>query len=177
VIADNTLSPFRLVGPTNEHDRRSRSRIGERIVGPAVESEAQRSKRTAEIELKAISSLHHLCGADEPKARERNPVAAAHGQYCCSSEQAWGKWRALRNSSPEELSRSWQARVDLFRDIESALGADPAGEPAQALARRWMAQLEDTSTGDPGVKAGLMKQWADRQHWTATLRWQIETST
>ena len=165
MIADNTLSPFRLVGPTNEHDRRSRSRIGERIVGPAVESEAQRSKRTAEIELKAISSLHHLCGADEPKARERNPVAAAHGQYCCSSEQAWGKWRALRNSSPEELSRSWQARVDLFRDIESA------------LARRWMAQLEDTSTGDPGVKAGLMKQWADRQHWTATLRWQIETST
>jgi hypothetical protein len=90
------------------------------------------------------------------------------------SEQAWGTWIALRNRSPEELSRSWQARVDLFRDIESALGADPAGETAQALARRWMAQMDETSAGDPGVKAGLMKQWADRPHWPATLRWQVE---
>jgi MerR family transcriptional regulator, thiopeptide resistance regulator len=90
------------------------------------------------------------------------------------SEQAWSTWMALRNSSPEAFSRSWQARVDLFRDIESALGADPAGEKAQALARRWMAQVDETSAGDPAVKAGLMKQWADRQHWPATLRWQTE---
>jgi hypothetical protein len=76
----------------------------------------------------------------------------------------------LRNRSPEELSRSWQARVDLFRDVESALAVDPANETAQHLARRWMAQLEDTSAGDPGVKAGLMKQWADRRHWPATLQ-------
>jgi hypothetical protein len=34
-----------------------------------------------------------------------------------------------------------------------------------------MAQMEQTSAGDPGVKAGLMKQWADRRHWSATLRW------
>jgi len=34
--------------------------------------------------------------------------------------------------------------------------------------------MDDTSGGNPGVKAGLMKQWADRQHWPATLRWQIE---
>jgi len=90
------------------------------------------------------------------------------------SEQAWATWMVLRNRSPEELSRSWQARVDLFRDVESALAVDPASETAQDLARRWMAQLEDTSSGDPGVKAGLIKQWADRQHWPATLRWQIE---
>jgi MerR family transcriptional regulator, thiopeptide resistance regulator len=90
------------------------------------------------------------------------------------SEQAWGTWMALRNSSPEAFSRAWQARVDLFRDIESALGADPAGETAQAVARRWTAMMDETSAGDPGVKAGLMKQWADRQHWPATLRWQVE---
>ena len=90
------------------------------------------------------------------------------------SEQAWATWMVLRNRSPEELSRSWQAQVDLFRDIESALGADPAGETAQALARRWMTQVDEMSAGDPGVKAGLMKQWADRQHWAATLRWQVE---
>jgi hypothetical protein len=91
------------------------------------------------------------------------------------SEQAWATWMVLRNKSPEELSRSWQARVDLFRDIESALGVDLAGETAQALARRWMVQLvDDASAGDRGVNTGLMKQWADRQHWPATLRWQIE---
>ena len=107
-------------------------------------------------------------------------VTAFIGQAAISSrkryfsEQAWATWMVLRNKSPEEFSRSWQARVDLFRDIESALGADPAGETAQALARRWMAQMDETSAGDPGVKAGLMKQWADRQHWPATLRRQIE---
>ncbi len=39
-----------------------------------------------------------------------------------------------------------------------------------------MVQMDKTSAGDPGVKAGLMKRWADRQHWPATLRWQIEGS-
>jgi hypothetical protein len=37
-----------------------------------------------------------------------------------------------------------------------------------------MAQMDETSAGDPGVKAGMMKQWADRRHWPATLRWQME---
>jgi hypothetical protein len=27
------------------------------------------------------------------------------------SEQAWGTWMALKNRSPEEFSRSWQAQV------------------------------------------------------------------
>ena len=33
--------------------------------------------------------------------------------------------------------------------------------------------MDDKSGGNPGVKAGLMKQWADRPHWPATLRWQM----
>ena len=36
-----------------------------------------------------------------------------------------------------------------------------------------MAQMDQASGGDPGVKAGLMKKWADRQRWSATLRWQM----
>ena len=89
------------------------------------------------------------------------------------SEEAWAMYVVLRDRSPEEVSRAWQARVDLFRDAESMLGEDPAGEPAQALAARWRAQMDDASGGDPSVKAGLMKQWADRPHWPATLRWQM----
>jgi hypothetical protein len=72
------------------------------------------------------------------------------------------------------LSRSWQAHVDLFRDIEAALNEYPAGEKGQALARRWIAQLEDESSGDAEIKAALMKAWADRQNWPATLRWHTE---
>jgi DNA-binding transcriptional MerR regulator len=87
------------------------------------------------------------------------------------SEGAWARYVVLRDRSPEEVSRSWQARVDLFRDVESSLGEDPAGGRAQALVRRWMAQMDQRSAGDPGVKTGLMKMWADRQHWSATLRW------
>ena len=34
-----------------------------------------------------------------------------------------------------------------------------------------MAQMDQTSGGDPGVEAGLMKKWADRPQWPATLRW------
>jgi MerR family transcriptional regulator, thiopeptide resistance regulator len=89
------------------------------------------------------------------------------------SEEAWARFVVLMDRGPEEVSRVWQARVDLFRDVESALGQDPAGEPAQALAARWRAQMDNTSGGDPGVKAGLMTQWADRQRWSATLRWQM----
>jgi hypothetical protein len=89
------------------------------------------------------------------------------------SEEAWATYVVLRDRSPEEVSRAWQARVDLFRAVESALGQDPAGEPAQALAARWRAQMDDRSGGNPGVKAGLMKLWADRPHWRATLRWQM----
>ena len=49
------------------------------------------------------------------------------------SAEAWATYGALRDRSPEEVSRSWQARVDLFRDAESTLAEGPAGEPAQAL--------------------------------------------
>ena len=90
------------------------------------------------------------------------------------SEQAWVKYVALRARTPEEVSRAWQARVDLFRDVEAAFGADPASDTAQALAARWRSLIDEASGADPEVQDGLMKMWNDRHHWSATLRWQIE---
>jgi hypothetical protein len=69
---------------------------------------------------------------------------------------------------------SWQARVDLFRDIAAALGEDPAGEKGQELAARFRAQREDFTNGDPDTKEGLNKMWADRRNWPRPLRWQME---
>jgi DNA-binding transcriptional MerR regulator len=116
-------------------------------------------RRIAEYNLEEITAFIHQAALSSPK------------KYF--SEEAWAKYVVLRDRSPEDVSRSWQARVDLFRDVESALGEDPGGELAQTLAARWRAQLDDTSGGDPGVKAGLMKKWADRPRWPATLRWQM----
>lgn len=91
------------------------------------------------------------------------------------SEQAWAKVLELQKGTTDtDFSAKWQARVDLFRDIVAALDEDPAGEIAQALAARWMAMLDASSRGDPEVKAGAMRVWADRRNWPATLRWQME---
>jgi len=68
----------------------------------------------------------------------------------------------------------WQARVDLFRDIEKALGEDPAGEIAQALAERWQTQLDEASGGDAEIKAALLWGWENRQNWPPSMRWQVE---
>jgi len=40
-----------------------------------------------------------------------------------------------------------------------------------ALSVLWAAYLDDASGGDPEVKTGLIKVWADRKNWSATLRW------
>ena len=68
----------------------------------------------------------------------------------------------------------WQEAVDLYRDIEAALGEDPAGEVAQSLVARWGAQMDRRSGGDRDVKEGMLKGWADRRNWATPLRWQAE---
>jgi DNA-binding transcriptional MerR regulator len=120
-------------------------------------------QRIAEFNLEAVMEFLKQVAVSAPK------------KYF--TEAAWAhlverKKQALEDT--ETVSFRWQAKVDLFRDIEAALGEDPAGETGQGLARRWIAQWEYASSGDPEVKAGLMKAWADRQNWPATLRWQTE---
>ena len=68
----------------------------------------------------------------------------------------------------------WQARVDLFRQIEAAIDEEPSSDRAQALAAEWTSLNHELSGHDPDVLTGLLTAWADRQHWSATLRWQTE---
>jgi hypothetical protein len=61
----------------------------------------------------------------------------------------YGSLSAIRlahiNKPPqEEHSKLW---VELFRDVESALGEDPASDRAQALAARWTKLKRDTEPG------------------------------
>ena len=90
------------------------------------------------------------------------------------SERAWAKLTEQRMMSAEQHSALWQARVDLFRDLEAALGEDPAGATAHALAARWMQQIEAASAGDLEIKAGLLQGWSHRHGWPDSQRWRVE---
>jgi DNA-binding transcriptional MerR regulator len=90
------------------------------------------------------------------------------------NERGWTRYLALRDRTPEEYSRMWQARVDIFRQIEAAINEAPSSDRAQALATEWMSLMRELSGHDPDVLTGLMTAWGDRRHWSATLRWQTE---
>jgi DNA-binding transcriptional MerR regulator len=99
-------------------------------------------------------------------------LAALSSRKRYFSEAAWAKLMKLRENEKDH-SRMWQARVDLFRDIEKALGEDPAGEIAQALVARWKAQQDDASGGDPEIRTALLRGWSNRRNWPPSMRWQV----
>jgi MerR family transcriptional regulator, thiopeptide resistance regulator len=64
-----------------------------------------------------------------------------------------------REWTPEmqaEMTKQWN---DLFRDVEAALGEDPAGAKAQALAGRWGGLIREFTRGDPEISKGLNNVW------------------
>jgi len=67
----------------------------------------------------------------------------------------------------EQVTREW---TELFRDVEAALGEDPAGERAEALAARWKKLIEGFTGGDPEISAGLKRVWADQPNWPESLQ-------
>ena len=101
-------------------------------------------------------------------------LAALWPQRRFFTEEAWARLVRIREQNVEEHSRMWRDRVDLFRDLEKALGEDPAGEAAQALVQRWSAQLDEATAGDPEIKSAMLKGWAHRQNWSHSMRWQVE---
>jgi len=59
----------------------------------------------------------------------------------------------------ERVSRDWAA---LFRDVEAALGEDPAGAKAQELAARWSKLVREFTGGDTQIQQGLNAMYADQ---------------
>jgi MerR family transcriptional regulator, thiopeptide resistance regulator len=87
------------------------------------------------------------------------------------SDAAWEKLRAMRQQQSDaqrrDLSEAW---TKLFREAESLLTEDPAGEKVQDLCVRWSELWQITTGGDAGVSAGIRKAWADRDNWPPELR-------
>jgi MerR family transcriptional regulator, thiopeptide resistance regulator len=76
--------------------------------------------------------------------------------------------------SPENQERWSKEWSDLFRDVEAALGQDPAGAKAQALSARWKKLVEGFTGGDQQITAGLAKMYQDRPNWPASMQQRIE---
>ena len=64
----------------------------------------------------------------------------------------------------ERVTRDWN---DLTRDVEAAIaaGIEPTDERAQTLAARWNALINEFTGGDPEIREGLNKMYADQSSW------------
>jgi DNA-binding transcriptional MerR regulator len=82
------------------------------------------------------------------------------------SDETWAKGREHFDDWP---SREWQT---LYRDVAAALGTNPSGAAAQALADRWIALALGSAAGS-GLRTGLHRAWADREHWPLVLKRKI----
>ena len=67
----------------------------------------------------------------------------------------------------EQAQRDWPV---LIKDVEAALGDDPASAKVQALAARWRKLIEGFTGGNREVQAGLNKLYADQANWPATMK-------
>ena len=66
-----------------------------------------------------------------------------------------------------QVTKQW---TELVADVAAALGEDPAGPKAQALAARWRTLVAGFTGGDPEVQKGLNRMWADKANWPAQER-------
>ena len=67
----------------------------------------------------------------------------------------------------EQAQRDWAV---LIKEVEAALGQDPASAKVQALAARWRKLIEGFTGGNGEVQAGLNKLYADQANWPATMK-------
>jgi len=90
-----------------------------------------------------------------------------------ANEKISARGREWSPELQERVSRQW---TELIGDVEAALGQaeDPAGEKAQALARRWRRLVGEFTGGDPEVTKGLGSLWADRANWPGEAKPQTE---
>jgi DNA-binding transcriptional MerR regulator len=87
------------------------------------------------------------------------------------SPEAWTRIKDVHPGwSPELHGKPYQDWLDLFRDVEAALGEDPSGEKAQALGERWKALEIAYTCGDPEIAEGLNKMFADKSNWPNSMK-------
>jgi DNA-binding transcriptional MerR regulator len=82
------------------------------------------------------------------------------------SDEAWEQWKHHYEDWPPE---EWRT---LYRDISAAIDTDASGPTAQALVDRWLSIVQGASA-PAAIRAGLIKAWADREHWPPAMKRRI----
>jgi DNA-binding transcriptional MerR regulator len=77
---------------------------------------------------------------------------------------------ANRRVSAETIEQGQRDWAILIEEVEAALGEDPAGPKAQALADRWRKLIESFTAGDRAIEQGLNKLHADRANWPTSFK-------
>lgn len=72
--------------------------------------------------------------------------------------------------SPELQERSTRRWEELYRDVEAALGENPASARAQELVARWDELVREFTGGDAQIEKGLKAMFQDREHWPEEYR-------
>jgi len=67
----------------------------------------------------------------------------------------------------EQAQRDWAV---LIKEVEAAVGDDPASPKVQALAARWRKLIEGFTGGNREVQAGLNKVYADQANWPSAMK-------
>ena len=87
------------------------------------------------------------------------------------SPEARAKIKARQTGwTPELQAKAQQDWLDLFHDVEAALGEDPGSKKAQALGVRWKKLVGGFTGGDAEVTKGLNKMYADRPNWPGQMK-------
>ena len=77
---------------------------------------------------------------------------------------------ATRQVSSEVIEQSQRDWADLIKEVEAAVGGDPASPKVQAMAARWRKLIEGFTGGNRAVQAGLNKLYADQANWPAAMK-------
>jgi DNA-binding transcriptional MerR regulator len=77
---------------------------------------------------------------------------------------------AGRQVSAEVIAQAQRDWAVLIKEVEAAVGEDPAGPKVQALAARWRKLIEGFTGGNREVQAGLNKLYADQSNWPPTMK-------
>ncbi len=144
------IATFRQQREILEEKRRSLDRVIQALVAAEAALESGTSSGTAALQ-------------EVIRAMEIDDVDVMRKYY---SDEAWDEWKHHYEDWPPE---EWRA---LYRDIIAAIDSEPSGRIAQALADRWL-QIVHGASPQAAVRTGLVKAWADREHWPLSMKRRI----
>ena len=129
----------------------------------------EEKRRALDRAIDALAQAEDAIGRDDASetAILQQVITAMHMQDVDAmrkyfSEEAWEQWKHYYADWP---SPEWRT---LYREVSAALDEDPSSEVAQALAERWLSLAKSQPAG--AIRTGLIKAWADREHWPAALK-------